>query len=752
MARRILTITCCCSNCEEFDASTLKTLQQMMTEIKQSKKKQAQETTSQFFIQTRGQKRKIQQGEDEESDKQEEKKRRKVQLPKRKKQKRKIQQDEDEDSDEHEEKKSRKVQLPKRKEQKGKQNSEPKSRIKWKQQKCTLSSFWRIIEMHKSRIPKEALEILRGTVFWAMIQPFFEGKLTEKQLYKHEVDLEVIMKHYNKSNQKFKFGEKEVEITEDDVKVLFGLPTEGIVRDLNMKLSRDEREDWNSTLELELKKDKTDKDPKNGPDPKKIASLIIIHRQHKSVQLAGDDYYFSTGWNPQAHERQAIDSVRLPAFNLLLVPGKDEDQELHSGEGEGKAKTLIKGGPWSDDEELDDFFEEVYEDQETPCFNKRVPQATHQEQEELLRLQGNVREEMEAMLSEETARESLEDKVKRLAQENQQLSKKNRGMMAKLKAADEKIESLEKEKRVLFRKLKRKEHSGKADDGETEAAGTKPDFEHDTKKQQGTNSPSWMQISCMHPAEQLAEEQENLDKLACSIVPFSPEKQQGKQAKFEEGLIRAKIFEVVPISCMEPERMHSIEQNVKFNKRKGATKEKQPDIEFSTPEMLKTETMKSYGKKAKMDKEEPKERKILADEYWLRADFLVQVTKADLRMIIQDQDLETDVIKTYMDILEKDMKKKNIKAGFIGLDASFYAIAHEENESNFKMAGKSYKNHIEIFLVESLWADCGPFLLHFMESLANGEEPTKQKGDEMRKTILERFITLEGPFSNCKQS
>ncbi|XP_040373866.1 uncharacterized protein LOC121052597 [Rosa chinensis] len=38
--------------------------------------------------------------------------------------------------------------------------------------------------------------------------------------------------------------------------------------------------------------------------------------------------------------------------------------------------------------------------------------------------------------------------------------------------------------------------------------------------------------------------------------------------------------------------------------------------------------------------------------------------------------------------------------------------------------------------------DCRPFMLHYMESIVNGVEPTKEGGDNMRKRLLERFMHL----------
>ncbi|XP_062014174.1 uncharacterized protein LOC133730638 [Rosa rugosa] len=79
---------------------------------------------------------------------------------------------------------------------------------------------------------------MRKTVFWPMIDPFYRGKITKQQLIKNEVDLETIMNCFDTSKKKFVFGEMEMSITEDDVKEIFDLPTEGEELKFNKKLEK----------------------------------------------------------------------------------------------------------------------------------------------------------------------------------------------------------------------------------------------------------------------------------------------------------------------------------------------------------------------------------------------------------------------------------------------------------------------------------------------------------------------------------
>ncbi|KAM5569033.1 hypothetical protein ABKV19_016519 [Rosa sericea] len=532
---------------EETSTSFQKTIQQEMTKTKQRKKKQAEdtddeetaeeetedededETTSRYCVKTRSQKRKTTEDEDEEYDKIEKKKRRKVQSPKTKEQKA-I-------------KDGRKKKEEKEETEKKEENI---AKIDCRQQKCTLSAFWRLIDAHKSRIPAATWEILRHTVFWGMIEPFLEQKLTENQLHKHEADLEIIMRYFDKKKNKFTFGEKEMEITVQDVKALFDLPTDGIYMELNKKLSKEERKesaifDTNvkkdsvlkteveKKLVKELTKEKKEKNPKKQQDPKKIASLIIMYLfaafffSRTATNITWDlisvcediDNINKFNWSRmiidflldgiqkyQKNKPTTLSGCLLLIYYWFLektkiknwIPGKETEtprfvrwsikeifnlQEVYKNP--GWPERLIKDGPWLEKEWLEELeFEEKIEEQETPSFNNWVPQASQREEEERIRLTGNVRviiEELEAVLGEEPIRESMGEKLKRLAEGNEQLSKRSKEMWTKLKIADEMIDSLEKKKHdllletranknqiaALYKLLAKAKHSGNAD-------------------------------------------------------------------------------------------------------------------------------------------------------------------------------------------------------------------------------------------------------------------------------------------------
>lgn len=119
-----------------------------------------------------------------------------------------------------------------------------------RQQKCTLLAFWKEMNKFRDEIPVQTWLILENTVVWPMIKPFFEQVMSEKQIIKKEIDIELILKHYEKETREFRFGQVLKKITPEDVNKIFGLPVEGKSFKFNKKEPKAE-------LELILKHFKT---------------------------------------------------------------------------------------------------------------------------------------------------------------------------------------------------------------------------------------------------------------------------------------------------------------------------------------------------------------------------------------------------------------------------------------------------------------------------------------------------------------
>ena len=107
-----------------------------------------------------------------------------------------------------------------------KQKPQPEEEIqkKVRQQKCTLVTFWRKMNKHKNQIPLHTWAILGNTSFWPLIKPFFVDIMTEEQITKKKIHLELILKHYESNTKEFKFGEVVKKITPHDVKIFLASP------------------------------------------------------------------------------------------------------------------------------------------------------------------------------------------------------------------------------------------------------------------------------------------------------------------------------------------------------------------------------------------------------------------------------------------------------------------------------------------------------------------------------------------------
>ncbi|KAK9943362.1 hypothetical protein M0R45_008972 [Rubus argutus] len=77
---------------------------------------------------------------------------------------------------------------------------------------------------HKNQIPLHTWAILGNTCFWPLINPFFVDIMTEEQITKNEIDLQLILKHYESDTKVFKFGKVLKKITPDDVKKFLAFP------------------------------------------------------------------------------------------------------------------------------------------------------------------------------------------------------------------------------------------------------------------------------------------------------------------------------------------------------------------------------------------------------------------------------------------------------------------------------------------------------------------------------------------------
>ncbi|KAM5575130.1 hypothetical protein ABKV19_014197, partial [Rosa sericea] len=97
--------------------------------------------------------------------------------------------------------------------------------------------------------------------------------------------------------------------------------------------------------------------------------------------------------------------------------------------------------------------------------------------------------------------------------------------------------------------------------------------------------------------------------------------------------------------------------------------------------------------------------------YWTSENGIIGVTRADMKIIVQEQDLDINVIKAYTEILQNELKERNTQIGLLNIETAFYAVQHEKKLAEFKKEGKNilkdnFKGHeieIELYLIEELW-------------------------------------------------
>ncbi|KAL6194450.1 hypothetical protein ACLB2K_035534 [Fragaria x ananassa] len=306
-------------------------------------------------------------------------------------------------------------------------------KISYTQQKCTLVTFFKLIESHKDKIPSEAWQLISQTCFGEMINAFRTRSIVADQVSRFELDIEILLRHYCKETKKFMFGEKEMEIKEEDVHLFFGLTKEG--ENEEEKISRRKKSSQQSTIFGKTKgsifrkmihyklTEELNKIKNKVAEPRKIASLIIM------FLLA--TFFFNTSGS-QIEWQMVLACEDLEAINKINWSRKE----------------LVAQGPWKDEEESTSGSEEYGTPNEhgTPTFEEWVPLSSPQEMEENKRVGDNFKTLLTDL--EEEIPEDLNEKLKELGKANEELQNRINDYMHKLQLADDKIKQLEMEKRA----------------------------------------------------------------------------------------------------------------------------------------------------------------------------------------------------------------------------------------------------------------------------------------------------------------
>ncbi|KAL6211391.1 hypothetical protein ACLB2K_016618 [Fragaria x ananassa] len=744
--------------------------------------------------------------------------------------------------------KKRKSQGPKKNKENKKQKTTTKSvpeenseeeddaelKIKVQQQKCALHSFYVLMHRYREKIPQRTWDLLAQTTFWDTIDVFKNEKLTERQVKKHELDFELIMKHYNKEKTKGEVVDlknKHPRNKWPDSKYF----EKGRISKDNIKRPQLETE-----LSAELNK------PEKNQDAEKIASLILI--KDKAQIYSGCILLVVYWFLEKTRVRNKItgnetSTLRFVRWSIKEIFDRKDVQKKPTF-----LEDLIKEGPWEEETDDNEMEEEdcMMEEQDyTPSFNEWVPQSSQQEEEQLILMSGNLRALMRD-LERKQPEKTLKEKLEKLTKANEELLEKNAQLLTKVKAADIHIEQLQKENKELRESLKKAK----------------------AKKTKKKNIPLKMQMVVAAPNEHLEKNEPNTvdthsrarqtstpedsygatlaipiqtivmgygaeqeDSTMCQeiiqtvVMDIVKQQQQQEKVKENESLktykkkpqvyieqteeeINSSMDDFVAVVEKEEEarakkkvvQSLSIERNVKVNKR-DATKKQQEEWEYGTPEDLKpkknqparrnisknhnividkvkctTQTWTTLEKDVAMHYENWFKTNQEANKdyvYWQDPSLIVQIKKEDLKAIIEEGELTTDVLKIYIQMLKEKAKRSGIRVGFLDVEAavkhirrfmrlaaSTYPESQDPEEFRDKNTGEDEHGLIETKVkmtdeekeirqwvlsnnVNEEQSDCGPYMLHNIESLMYNLKPTKKGGDNMRKQLLRQFMKID---------
>ncbi|KAL6192154.1 hypothetical protein ACLB2K_038541 [Fragaria x ananassa] len=180
----------------------------------------------------------------------------------------------------------------------------------------------------------------------------------------------------------------------------------------------------------------------------------------------------------------------------------------------------------------------------------------------------------------------------------------------------------------------------------------------------------------------------------------------------------------------------SIERDVNLKKR-GAQKWIEEEWEYDTPEGLKpakrtkevehkvqnrividrvncnTDTWKLLDEKVvnhyknwfDLNKDENDDFR-----YWECCDGIIDITKDDLKRIIQEGEITFNTIRVYLAMLKEEMEKKNDSVEFLDIEAARTAVVHEQKLKEFLAGGgkqgefKCNELDIELSIINPLWS------------------------------------------------
>ncbi|KAL6219421.1 hypothetical protein ACLB2K_007180 [Fragaria x ananassa] len=584
------------------------------------------------------------------------------------------------------------------------------------QQKCTLVTFFKLIESHRDKIPSEAWQLISQTCFGEMINAFRTMRIGADQVSRFELDIEILLRHYCKETKKFMFGEKEMEITEEDVHLLFGLTKEG--ENDEEKISKRKKSSQQSTIFGKTKgsifrkmihdklTEELNKIKNKEAEPRKIASLIIMYL------LA--TFFFSTSGS-QIEWQLVLTCEDLEAINKINWSRK-VIEAFHEG-----VKKHVKGKPKGLNGcvvmplycflERTQIKERIQKKQaDMPRF---VPLSSQHEVEENRRVGDNFKTLLTDL--EEEIPEDLNEKLKEIGKANKELQSRINDYVHKLQLADDKIKQLEMEKRAqdsLIKALKRKLKKAKS------SANGPPE----QKRQFGGE-----EYGCQGDEQTKGNENQNRSL----IVKFKVGTAQTTQSADDQPEALAVIHDEQPLNHVSPVidyedlpltdddifNLDKIVESQAASIRQSAT-EKDNVISTTTED----KKMNTYSKKRKaMEpmsieknvKLNPRNAKKTKDPDWDEANWTSPegwhcLSKSDLQRIIEQSDILSSSLQVYMRLLKERTEAAKLPVGFMNIEKD--VIEHETMLELHKQSGgttgdfkSGYQQSMEQNFYNPLW-------------------------------------------------
>ncbi|KAL6228412.1 hypothetical protein ACLB2K_002362 [Fragaria x ananassa] len=247
--------------------------------------------------------------------------------------------------------------------------------------------------------------------------------------------------------------------------------------------------------------------------------------------------------------------------------------------------------------------------------------------------------------------EDMKKKLTELAKANEELVNKNTELLGKLKKADIQIIELEKERRAHkneINALKKQLHK------EAKHAQTKQIIRVTKEK----------------------EEEEDRSKPVEEEEYKCREEQPGTEEFFEQ--------------VAEPDMLRKIFPE---------------DDEPVTTDLLDEKVANHYKNWFDLNKDKNDDFR-----YWECCDGIIDITKDDLKRIIQEGEITSNTIRVYLAMLKEEMEKKKVSVGFLDIEAARTAVVHEQKLKEFLAGGgkqgefKCNELDIELSIVNPLWS------------------------------------------------